>query len=525
MVFTDLLHFFAAEEPAVEEDISEDELDLAEKLFFGIIAFVWLIYSWETFLSLRQRKVYQKNPTVPVDLETVMDAETFQKARLYEWDKCSFSLLKDFISQIITTVLLVWGMLPYAWEISGETFRRGLIIANVDPTPFLTIHDPDDFEVEYDEGTFLGALNIHGEIGQSIVCLLLMSVFSRLIDLPFSIYKTFVLEERHGFNRQTPWFFAKDKLKAFIVDLVITVPITVGVLYIIHAGGELFFVYLWGFCCVVSLFLMAIYPSVIAPLFDKYTVLPEGPLKVEIEAMASKVKFPLKKLYIVEGSKRSAHSNAYFYGLFSNKRIVLYDTLVADYTPLNKADEGKEAKGPEKKLDKDKENSAESETNVDSEEAPKKTKGCKNFEVVAILCHELGHWKKSHILFHIVFGQVNLFLMFALFAMLYRQPLFFYAFGFIDEQPLLISLVIILQFVFMPYHALLGFLMSVVSRKFEFQADRYAAELGHASGLRSGLVKLNLDNLNFPIYDWMYSAWHHSHPTLLQRLDALKKFE
>ena len=133
------------------------------------------------------------------------------------------------------------------------------------------------------------------------------------------------------------------------------------------------------------LFLMTIYPSCIAPLFDKYTPLPEGNLRTRIEALAKQIDFPLTKLYVVEGSKRSAHSNAYFYGFFKNKRIVLYDTLLEDYTPLN-------------------EDSAESE----KEEVKEKKTGCSTEEVLAVLGHELGHWKLNHVLKGIIIFQVRM---------------------------------------------------------------------------------------------------------------------
>lgn len=145
-----------------------------------------------------------------------------------------------------------------------------------------------------------------------------------------------MLEERHGFNKQTVGFFIKDTIKAILVSAVITVPIVGFIIKIVQLGGQFFFVWLWIFCFVVLMFLMTVYPLLIAPLFDKYTPLQDGPLKTRIEALASKIKFPLTKLYVVEGSKRSAHSNAYLYGLFNNKRIVLYDTLIKGYVKVHK---------------------------------------------------------------------------------------------------------------------------------------------------------------------------------------------
>jgi len=220
---------------------------------------------------------------------------------------------------------------------------------------------------------------------------------------------------------------------------------------------------------------------------------------------------------VVEGSKRSSHSNAYFYGFFKFKRIVLFDTLLEESERLKlKTDEEreKEAKEKEEKAD-----------STEEKEKEKKKTGCNNEEIVAVLGHELGHWSMNHVLKNILIAQVQIFSVFALFGYLSKSSPLYQAFGFTDSQPALIGLMIVLQYITAPYSAVVGFLMSVLSRRFEFQADAFAANLGKAKDLKSALVKLNNDNLSFPIYDWLFSAWHHSHPPLLERLEALKKFE
>jgi len=356
--------------------------------------------------------------------------------------------------------------------------------------------------------TSLGYDVLDSEIIMSILFSFYMSIFSTITGLPFSIYSTFVVEERHGFNKQTPGFYAKDQVKKFVVGQVIQSPILAGIIKIVFWGGDYFFVYLWVFAVLMTLFLMTIYPDLIAPLFDKYTPMPEGDLRSQIEALAASVEFPLYKLYVVMGSKRSSHSNAYFYGFFKFKRIVLFDTLL------------EEAERLKLKTDEDKEEEKE-----DEKDEPKKATGCNNSEIVAVLGHELGHWKMNHVLKNIVIGQVQIFLMFALFAYLSKSKPLYLAFGFEDSQPVLIGLMIVLQYITAPYSAVIGFLMSVLSRHFEFQADEFAANMGKAKDLKTALVKLNNDNLGFPIYDWLYSAWNHSHPPLLERMDALKKYE
>ena len=326
------------------------------------------------------------------------------------------------------------------------------------------------------------------------------------MDLPWSIYSNFVIEERHGFNKQTAGFYAKDKIKKFFVTQAISAPIVAGTVYIIKAGGDFFFIYLWAFVTVVALLMMTIYPDFIAPLFDKYTPLPEGPLKSSIEELAASIEFPLKKLYVVEGSKRSAHSNAYFFGFYKNKRIVLFDTLIEGYEAPSDGTTTTE------------------ETSEKSTEEKKKT-GCTNDEVLAVLGHELGHWKLNHVLKNLIISEVNMLLSFAVFGLLFKNQMIYSAFGFKNERPVLIGLIIIFQYIFSIYNEVFGFLMMVMSRKFEFQADAFAKKLNRATHLRSALVKLNKDNLSFPVYDWLYSSFNHSHPPLIQRLDALSKAE
>jgi STE24 endopeptidase len=313
--------------------------------------------------------------------------------------------------------------------------------------------------------TFIG-LGTESEIQVSMAYMLLLNLMTTLIGLPFSVYSTFVLEQKHGFNKQTAGFYIKDQIKSLFVGQAITLPLVAGIVAIILWGGEYFFIYLWGFTTLVMLFLMTVYPDFIAPLFDKYTPLPEGELRTGIETLAKSIHFPLTKLYVVEGlslffitshkiiidfftsgSKRSVHSNAYFYGFFKNKRIVLFDTLLKDYTPENKKD--------------------------DEPVEEKEKKGCSNEEVLAVLAHELGHWQLNHVAKNIIimqankilplsdivcnaciiFNQVNLFLMFAAFGFFSQYEPMYRAFGFVDEKPVLVGMVIVMQYIFSPYNA------------------------------------------------------------------------
>lgn len=440
----------------------------------AIIAFTWAVYIWETYLSYRQHKIYRNTKSIPPELAGVIDQTTFNKSRLYNLDKSKFNLVCSLYDQLFQTAVLVFGGIPLLWSLSGRVTG------------------------------YFGYGREH-EVTQTVAFALIGAFITTIIDLPWSLYSTFVIEERHGFNKQTIGFYFKDKIKKFIVTQAIALPVLACVIHIVKIGGDYFFIILWAFCVALSFILMTVYADYIAPMFDKFTPLPEGSLRTRIEDLAKSIDFPLKKLYVVEGSKRSAHSNAYFYGFYKNKRIVLFDTLLEDYTPLNK-----------------KENESKED---DKDEKTQQKTGCNNDEILAVLAHELGHWKLNHILKNLIIVQVNLFLCFSVFALLYKNPTLYAAFGFFDQKPIIIGLVVIFQYVFSPYNEVLSFLMTALSRRFEFQADAFAKLLNRAADLRSALIKLNRDNLGFPVHDWLFSAWHHSHPPLLERIHALGKLD
>lgn len=230
-------------------------------------------------------------------------------------------------------------------------------------------------------------------------------------------------------------------------------------------------------------------------MFDKFRPLEEGELRTGIEELSASLSFPLGQLFVVEGSKRSHHSNAYFTGLWGVKRIVLFDTLLINKGMKDDAELAEDEKG----------------------------KGCTNEEVVAVLAHELGHWKLSHMTKNLIIIQAQIFLVFVVFSYLFKYQPLYSAVGFNDgSQPIIIGLLVITMYVLAPYNTVISFVMTLLSRRFEYQADAFAKELGFAKDLCKALIKLHVDNLGFPVYDWMYSAWNHSHPTLLQRMERLK---
>ncbi|XP_031114189.1 CAAX prenyl protease 1 homolog [Ipomoea triloba] len=409
----------------------------------AVVGFMILMYIFETYLDIRQHAAL-KLPTLPKPLVGVISQEKFEKSRAYSIDKSDFHFVHEFVTILMDSAILYFGILPWFWKKSG------------------------DFLV------FLG-LNTENEILHTLAFLAGVMFWSQITDLPFSLYSTFVIEARHGFNKQTIWLFFRDMIKSIIVAVVIGPPIVAAIILIVQKGGPYLAIYLWGFMFVLSLVMMTLYPILIAPLFNKFTPLPEGELRAKIENLASSLKFPLKKLFVVDGSTRSSHSNAYMYGFFKNKRIVLYDTLIQQ---------------------------------------------CKNDEeVVAVLAHELGHWKLNHTTYSFIAVQILTFLQFGGYTLVRNSKDLFQSFGF-ETQPVLIGL-IIFQHTVIPLQHLVSFGLNLVSRAFEFQADAFAKKLGYGLPLRSGLVKLQEENLSAMNTDPWYSAYHYSHPPLVERLAAI----
>ncbi|KAL6130994.1 hypothetical protein ACLB2K_069372 [Fragaria x ananassa] len=409
----------------------------------AVISFMILMYNFETYLDLRQHAAL-KLPTLPRTLEGVISQEKFEKSRAYCLERSNFHFVHDFVTLLMDTAILFYRILPWFWKKSG------------------------DFVV-------LAGLNAENEIRHTLSFLAGVMIWEQITDLPFSLYSTFVIEARHGFNKQTIWLFLKDMLKEMCLSVILAPPIVSAIIVIVQNGGAYLVIYLWTFMLVLSFVMMTIYPTLIAPLFNKFTPLPEGQLREKIEKFASSLKFPLKKLFVVDGSIRSSHSNAYMYGFFKNKRIVLYDTLIQQ---------------------------------------------CKNDEeIVAVLAHELGHWKLNHSVYLFISRQIRTLLHFGGYALLRNSSSLFQSFGF-DTQPVIIGL-IIFQYTITPIQYLVNFARNLVSRAFEFQADAFAKKLGYASSLRASLVRLQEENLSAMNTDPWYSAYHYSHPPLVERLAAI----
>ena len=301
---------------------------------------------------------------------------------------------------------------------------------------------------------------------------------SDIIQTPFSIYDIFVIEEKYGFNKTTPKTFVLDKLKGWMIGALIGGGLLALIIFIYQKTQNMFWIYAWLLVTVFTIFMSMFYSSIIVPLFNKQTPLEEGELRDAIEEFATKVGFKLKNIFVINGSKRSTKANAYFTGLGAKKRIVLYDTLIEDMTTE---------------------------------------------ELVAVLAHEIGHYKKKHVIQGLVISIVQTGIVLFIFSLLINNPKLSQALG-VGEPNFHIGLVAF-GILYSPVSFVLGIFMNILSRKNEYQADAFAAINYKPEALASALKKLSVKNLSNLTPHKTYVFFHYSHPPLLQRLKHLKQFE
>ncbi|KAK3684977.1 peptidase family M48-domain-containing protein [Podospora appendiculata] len=409
-----------------------------------IIGFSIAQFLFEGFLGIRQYRVLQQTKP-PKVLELEVSQEVYDKSQAYGRAKAKFGAFHSLYGQIQNIAFYHFDVLPKLWSWSGN------LLLQFAPARFT------------------------GEISQSIVFILSFIIIQQVVSLPTNIYNTFVLEEKFGFNKQTPKLFVTDLIKSNLLAFVLAPPILAAFLSIIQKTGSQFFYYLWMFGAGLQVFMITIYPVAILPLFNKLSPLEEGKLKTGIEALAGQLKFPLSELHVIDGSKRSAHSNAYFFGMPWKKHIVIYDTLIE-----------------------------KSETD----------------EVVAVIAHELGHWSLGHTTSLFGISQVHFFSIFALFSVFINNHSLYSDFGFVNTHPIIVGFLLFSD-VLGPTDTVIKFLMNTLTRRYEFQADAFALNLGYKSDLAKSLIKLQIQNLSTMDADWMFANYHYSHPILSERLKAL----
>ena len=299
---------------------------------------------------------------------------------------------------------------------------------------------------------------------------------SDLLSTPFSYYHTFIIEEKFGFNKTSLKTFLVDKIKGWLMSAILGGLLLSIIIWFYESVGSNFWLYAWGIIAVFVFFINMFYARLIVPLFNKQTPLCDGSLKTKIQDYAQKVGFKLDKIVVIDGSKRSTKANAYFSGFGSEKRVTLFDTLIKDL----------------------------------EEE-----------EIVAVLAHEVGHYKRKHILFNLIISILIMGFTFWLLSLFIGNPILSKALN-VASPSFHIGL-IAFGILYSPISELTGLIMNFISRIFEYQADNYAKETFDAAPLISGLKKLNKNSLSnltpHPAYVFVY----YSHPTLLQRYHNMKK--
>ena len=404
-----------------------------------IVVALFLLWKLEFAATLLNLRAYPEK--APDELADVMNAENLERGRQYLGVNARFGILQSVVA--LTALLAFWFVGGFGWL---DTLARSLV---------------------------------SGEVAAGLVFLSAIFLGQSLISLPFSVYDTFVIENRFGFNRSTPATFIMDRIKGLVLAALIGLPLAAVVLWIF---GNVSHAWLWAWAVltVFQLLLTWLAPSLIMPLFNKFTPMPDGDLKQQIEALGTRCGFPLDGVFIMDGSKRSTKANAFFTGLGKRKKIALFDTL------------------------------------VEKSSTP---------ELLGVLAHEIGHFRRGHIKQRLAAGILQTAAIFFLLG-LATDPegrfarLLFDAFGVERISP---HVGLVLFFILLePANRALGVFFNAWSRRHEFEADAYAAEMtGDAGPLGSALKKMTADHLAHPSPAPLRVWLDYSHPPLVERLRAL----
>ena len=405
-------------------------------LFYIFIAILVLKFLVDQLLDSLNASHFED--VIPEEVSDVYDPKEYKKSQSYKKTNHRFGIVTSLFSIVLTISFF---------------FLDGFSLV-------------DHFARVYSENSIVITLIFFG----------IILIGSDILTTPFSYYKTFVIEQKFGFNKTSKKTFFIDKLKGLLMSILIGGFILALITWFYEFAGAYFWLYAWGLVTLFSLFMNMFYSKIIVPLFNKQTALEEGDLKDAITKYANSVGFTLNNIFVINGSKRSTKANAYFSGFGNQKRITLYDTLINDLT-IN--------------------------------------------EIVAVLAHEVGHYKRKHIIFNLIASILLTGLSLFLLSLFIQTPILSKALS-VSIPSFHIGL-IAFGILYSPISEITGIFMNYMSRKFEYQADNYAKETFASEPLISSLKKLSKNSLSNLTPHFLYVFIHYSHPTLFERIKNLKQ--
>ena len=405
-------------------------------VLYLILFFLEFLVSW--FLTvLNLGNIIKNQEAVPAIFQETFPLEKYKRSVYYNLEKGRFQLLSGFVSSAFLLIVILSGFLGVL-----EIWLQSFIPA----------------------GSWYNILYIF-----------MVSLIFSALSAPFSLYNQFYIEEKYGFNKMTALTYLSDSVKQFLITPLIMIPLLLGLFYFMDKTGSFWWIYATVFITVLQLVLIVLYPVLIAPLFNKFTPLEDGELKERLLKLAEKTGFKTSGFFMMDGSRRSSHSNAYFTGLGKSKRIVLFDTLINSLTPE---------------------------------------------ELEAVLAHEIGHFKKKHIPKRLLISVFSMAFGLFLLSLMMNWDALYKAFGFTGQG--YHAILIILSICLSPFSFFLSPISNSWSRKHEYEADRYAKKMaGGAEAMQQALLKLGYDNMSNLTPHKAYSFFHYSHPALAERLEAL----
>jgi STE24 endopeptidase len=404
-------------------------------LFWIIIVILVADFLFEKYLDYLNTTTMSE--TIPDEVKGIYDSDEYKKQQAYQRENNRFGLISGSFSFAVTMVMFLFYGFAFVndivWGLTGNAITAAIL--------------------------FFG----------------IIMLASDLLSIPFSVYDTFVIENKYGFNKTTPATFVFDTLKGWVIGAVIGGGLLALIILVYQQTQEMFWIYAWILVSAFSVFMTMFYSNIIVPLFNKQTPLEDGVLRSAIQQFSEKVGFKLDNIFVINGSKRSTKANAYFTGLGAKKRIVLYDTLI---------------------------------NNMETE------------EIVAVLAHEIGHYKNKHVVQSLLISLLHTGIVLFVFSLLVNSKALSMALG-VEEPDFHIGLVAF-GILYSPVSFVLGIFMNILSRKNEYQADAFAAKNYNPDALASALKKLSVKNLSNLTPHPLYVFFHYSHPALLQRLAHLK---